>query len=437
MAAYTAPFVFLASVTRDQFTELILSAVVLFAMYAFWLFKRPPLSRNVLIAAVILLRLPFFFHLPQLSDDFYRFLWDGLLLTEGVNPFGAVPADMDLTLFGNREFADDSGVRMERLLAGMNSAEYGSVYPPLHQVVFWIGAKLSGGSLLGGVNAMRGVILIAEAGMAVYFLRFSGWKNVGFITAAYLLNPLVVVEGVGNVHMEALMVPLLAIGLHMLLTQKTLKGSLFFAGSVLVKLTPLILAPLLFFRKERSNRWLMAAAVALTVVIAFLPFAPWKLFSAMDGNFGLYFQSFEFNASVYYLLREALAPIVGYNPIAVLGPMPAGIAVLVLLWIALRAKRLDFYTAALYSYVAYYLLATTVHPWYLLPVVYLSLASKRPVWLLWSFTVFMSYSHYLEPIGPKWGWLVSEYMAVLVAVVVDLNRTRANQLCSGVFKRQG
>ncbi|MCA1753033.1 MAG: hypothetical protein LC670_14830 [Flavobacteriales bacterium] len=370
---------------------------------------------GLLVASLILTRLPFFFHLPQLSDDFYRFLWDGLLLTEGINPFGAVPTDMDLTLFGKKEFA-------ERLLAGMNSAGYGSVYPPLHQAVFWIGAKLSGGSLLGGVNAMRAVIVLAEAGMAAYFLRFSGLKNAGFIMAAYLLNPLVVVEGVGNAHMEALMVPLLAVGLHMLISQKTLKGSLLFAGSVLVKLTPLLLAPMLFFRKEGSNRWLMAATVVVAVAIAFLPFAPWYLFSGVDGSFGLYFQSFEFNASVYYLLREAFTPIVGYNPIAVLGPVLAGITVLVLLWIALRAGQLDFYTAALYSYVAYYLLATTVHPWYLIPVVYLSLAAKRPVWLVWSFTVWFSYSHYLEQVGPKWGWLVLEYGILAMAILVDSRR---------------
>ena len=379
---------------------------------------------GLLVASLILTRLPFFFHLPQLSDDFYRFLWDGLLLTEGINPFGAVPTDMDLTLFGKKEFA-------ERLLSGMNSAGYGSVYPPLHQAVFWIGAKLSGGSLLDGVNTMRGVILVAEAGMAVYFLRFSGLKNAGFIMAAYLLNPLVVVEGVGNVHMEAVMVPLLAVGLHMLISQKTLKGSLLFAGSVLVKLTPLLLAPMLFFRKEGSNRWLMAATVVVAVAIAFLPFAPWYLFSGVDGSFGLYFQSFEFNASVYYLLREALTPVVGYNPIAVLGPVLAGITVLVLLWIALRAGQLDFYTAALYSYVAYYLLATTVHPWYLIPVVYLSLAAKRPVWLVWSFTVWFSYSHYLEQVGPKWGWLVLEYGILAMALLVDRRR------CFGRRRLQG
>lgn len=404
---------------RGEFYRFIALCAGLFLIYFVCLRKVQSLRIEVLLAAAILLRIPFFFSLPQLSDDFYRFLWDGLLLTEGINPFGAVPAEMDLTLFGKKEFA-------ERLLTGMNSAEYGSVYPPLHQAVFWIGTKFSiwttlssGGSLLAGVNAMRGVIFLGEIGMAGYFLRWSGLKSAGFIMAAYLLNPLVVVEGVGNVHMEALMVPLLSVGLHMLFSQKMLKGSLLYAGSVLVKLTPLILAPVLFFRKEGRNRWGMAAAVIVVVMIAFVPFAPWCHFSGMDGSFGLYFKRFEFNASVYYLLREAITPVLGYNPIGVLAPALGLLAAAVVFWLALVTKRFDFYTIALYSYLVYYLFSTTVHPWYLLPVVYLSIAAKRPIWLVWSFTVWFSYSHYLDPIGPKWWWLIAEYGLIAAAFAAN------------------
>jgi alpha-1,6-mannosyltransferase len=92
------------------------------------------------------------------------------------------------------------------------------------------------------------------------------------------------------------------------------------------------------------------------------------------------------------------------------------------LWLAFAAKRFDFYTAALYSYVAFYLLSTTVHPWYLIPVVWLSLAAKKPVWLVWSFTVWFSYSHYLDPTGPKWVWLVLEYGMLSVALIVGRGR---------------
>ncbi len=390
---------------------------MLFGIYALALARRLSISWQWLLVAIVLLRLPFFFYLPQLSDDFYRFLWDGLMLSGGQNPFGAIPAETDMAIFSDQAFA-------KNLLDGMNSAAYGSVYPPLHQVVFWIGAQLSGGSLLSGVNAMRGVILLSELGMGLYFVRFSGLKNGCFLAAAYLFNPLVVAEGAGNVHMEALMVPLLAVSLHLLLTQNMLKGSLFFAGSVLVKLTPLLLAPLIFFRKEGRERWLIAGTVAGLVLLALLPFTPWQILADLDQSFGLYFQTFEFNASVYYLLREALTPMLSYNPIGVLGPLLGVVTVVIVLWFAFAAKRFNFYTAALYSYIAFYLLSTTVHPWYLLPVVYLSLAANRRVWLVWSFTVWLSYSHYVEPVGPKWGWLILEYGTLALALLIEMRGWR-------------
>jgi hypothetical protein len=409
---YMVGFVFLAMIPMADFFQLIACYSLLFIVYFTVYLRRWRPTLGLLLTAVVLSRLPFFFHLPQLSDDFYRFLWDGLVLASGYNPFGMVPLATDLGIFSNPKFA-------ERLLAGMNSAGYGSVYPPLHQGVFWIGATCSGGSLLSGVNAMRGLILLAEVGMAGYFLRYSGLKNAGFIMAAYLLNPLVVAEGIGNVHMEALMLPLLAVGLHRLLSQKTLGGSLLYAGSVLVKLTPVLLAPLLFFRKEEKSRGLMAALVAGLVVLVFLPFKPWVLMQGWEINFGLYFQNFEFNASVYYLLREAVTPLVGYNPISYLGPALGILSGVLVLGMAYFLRKGDFYTAALYSYLTYYLLATTVHPWYLIPVVYLALAANRPVWLVWSFAVWLSYSHYLAPIGPKWGWLTLEYGLLFTVLIFE------------------
>ncbi len=411
-SAYLVLMMGVAATARESFYVLISLYFTLFALYTFWMVRGPLLSTGNFLLLIILVRLPFFFFLPQLSDDFYRFLWDGNMLAAGHNPFGAIPADADLGIF-----ADQASAKI--LLDGMNSAEYGSVYPPLHQLIFWIGAQFSRGSLLGGVNAMRCMILLAELGMAFYFIRFSGLKSGVFLAAAYLFHPLVVVEGSGNVHMEALMVPLLAVGLHMLLTQKTMKGSILFACSVLVKLTPLLLAPLLFFHEKAKARWKMTVIVAAFVAFAFLAFSPWKLLEGLDQNFGLYFSTFEFNASVYYLLREAITPLLGYNPIGILGPALGVVTLVAVLWFAFAAKRFNFYTAALYSYVIFYLLATTVHPWYLLPVVYLSLAAKRPVWLVWSFTVWLSYSHYVEPLGPKWGWLLAEYGVLAITSLLE------------------
>lgn len=57
-----------------------------------------PLALILLIGT----RIPFFFNLPQLSDDFYRFIWDGMLLFNGLNPMGRIPVHQVVNNFSDR-----------------------------------------------------------------------------------------------------------------------------------------------------------------------------------------------------------------------------------------------------------------------------------------------------------------------------------------------
>ena len=43
------------------------------------------LSKNLIVSIAILSQLICFFYLPNLSTDYYRFLWDGELLNSGIN----------------------------------------------------------------------------------------------------------------------------------------------------------------------------------------------------------------------------------------------------------------------------------------------------------------------------------------------------------------
>jgi hypothetical protein len=54
--------------------------------------QRP--SEVALIGAALLFRLLLLFAVPALSDDFYRFLWDGRLSLEGINPFLYTPRQL-------------------------------------------------------------------------------------------------------------------------------------------------------------------------------------------------------------------------------------------------------------------------------------------------------------------------------------------------------
>jgi alpha-1,6-mannosyltransferase len=76
---------------------------------------------------------------PALSNDFFRFIWDGELITNGINPYAHKPDD--LISFGG--FLDED--RMRVLYHGMGelSQQSYSCYPPLNQLFFVIPAALS------------------------------------------------------------------------------------------------------------------------------------------------------------------------------------------------------------------------------------------------------------------------------------------------------
>ncbi len=136
------------------------------------------------------LRLAAVFAFPLLSDDIYRFLWDGELWLVGYNPLDFVPADAPSA------FAKT----FPELFDLMNSRTYFTVYPPLSQLVFVLAAKLSTGAYWGAV-ALKSLLLLAELGVITLLFRLDATATKSG-ARAYLLHPLVIVEVIGNAHFE-------------------------------------------------------------------------------------------------------------------------------------------------------------------------------------------------------------------------------------------
>ena len=399
--------VVLVSVTPRLEFELLLSELF-FAFSVWFLLLRERVNVTLLLILAVAARFVFFWELPLLSDDFYRFIWDGQLLLDGINPIGKIPSEVQVEI-ANKAL----------LLREMNSAQYPSVYPPFHQLAMAFGALFDG--FLNQVNGMRLVIIFCESLGLIYFFRFA--KSLLPIYAAYLINPLVVVEGVGNVHFEAALMPFLAIALHSATRNEKFKTSFSYATAILIKLNPLVLMPALL--KERKSFKTVLFTLGL-VVLGFLPFVS-GMVDSIEG-FGLFFRTFEFNASVYYFLSEIGKMLLGYNPISVLGPLLAVFALLLILRVGLSKMELN--DKALLTYLIFLLLSSTVHPWYIIPVVYFSLIAKRQLILIWSFTAFFSYSHYLGIIEPKYGWILAEYAMLFTAMIYEYRR-RPIQLFRG------
>jgi len=400
---------FLSFTPRSEFDLLLIA--VFFSFASWYGLLRSNLRIFTLVVLAVLGRLVFFKNLPMLSDDFYRFIWDGNLLLHGVNPIGKIPIDTSL---------DSPSANL--LLTEMNSPDYPSIYPPLHQLGMAFGALF--GSPESRVNGMRLFIITVELIGLLYFLRSS--RSRLSIYLFYLLNPLVIVEGVGNVHFEAALLPFLAIGIDRAERAKPVGAGLAVGMAILTKLNPLIVVPAMAksFSKRRSLIFVLSITAIFT--LAFIPFM--SGLSDTFSGFDLYFRRFEFNASLYYIFSEAGQFFLGYNPIAFLGPMMGLLSAVGILIIAFRNIPLG--EKALLSYLVFFFFSTTVHPWYLIPFVFLALYCDRKVLLIWSFTAFFSYSHYLDQLEPKYPWIIAEYVSLLAAMIYSY-RTAPNQLLRG------
>jgi len=426
-------WIFAFDLVRSDFIKLI----SLFGALFFLSYKLIQLNKGrfwFLVGIGILFRLIFIGVLPNLSQDFYRFIWDGRLVFQGINPYLFTPENY---------FGDPSSLRFvgmtiaqaQELYAGMgnlNGSHY-SNYPPINQLCFAIAALFSGKSILGSAIIFRTLLILADIGI-LYFgrkLLISLGKEPHQIFW-YFLNPFIIIELTGNLHFESVMLLFLVWSLYLLQKHKWIGAAVLFGISVSVKLIPLLFLPLFyrwFISKENVKKGfpkLIAFYLITlgTVLITFLPFYSSQFISNFLETIGLWFQNFEFNASIYYIIRWIGFKVVGWNMIATVGKtLPLVVIAFILLLTFLRKNKStqQLITALLFGISIYFLLSTTVHPWYIATPLLLSVFTKYKFPIVWSLLGMLSYSAYaIDGFSENLGWVALEYSVVIAYFIWEL-----------------
>ena len=362
------------------------------------------------IAAAIIFRLSLLVAIPNLSDDYARFVWDGRLLANGYNPFLYLPTDLL-----NTSISKNAGLS-QPLFSLLNSPQYFTVYPPLNQAFFGLAAWLSDSDLWLNVVWLRVFILLAEIG--TFALLYSPQKPKRLLL--YALNPLVIIELTGNLHFEAFVI------FFLLLAFRWLETRWFWSATALVlaittKLLPLLFLPMLLIRLGWRRGLPYGLVMGLGVLALFLPFLNLELIQNVAKSLDLYFQKFEFNASFYYLLRRIGFWIKGYNIIQTLGPALSLMAAMGIVGLALFKQKTDLTRCALWSLLLYFLCATTVHPWYICSLVALCSFTTLRFPLVWSALLPLTYAAYAQqPVRENDWFLVVEYGVLLGCVVWEI-----------------
>ena len=382
-------------VDRSQFAFLVALFSGMFGLYA-WLslsiksFKPYQLA----LGGAILLRLILLPAIPWLSDDVFRFIWDGRLLAQGVDPFAHTP---QWFIEHPKTLNDLPGVD-QSLFGKLNSPDYYTVYPPFCQGLFALAGWLCPHSEWGAMLVLRGFMLMAE-GVSLYILEQLRQRfNLPYrVVLLYALNPLVIAELTGNLHFEGFMITFLLGTFWLAIRGRWFWGTVAFAGAFLAKLLPVIYLPGLIRRTGWPfpvlTGFLSMVFLAATMLWISSPKQLWNMGQSLD----LYFQTFEFNASVYYLLRWMGFQWAGYNMISTIGPILAALATILILLYAYQEsnpKVSNWAKAIVLTSALYLAMATTVHPWYVTPLIAFSVFTSYTFPLVWSFTIILSYATY-------------------------------------------
>ena len=169
--------------------------------------------------------------MPALSDDVYRFLWDGYLSYKGINPYAYTPIDY---------LAIDSDAVLTNWYGQLNSPNYYSVYPLVCQLIFYLSIFFSKWQL-SPVMVMKFIYCIIHFGGLYFAMKWCKREGMNYERLLfYYLNPLVVVEGIGNLHAEVVMVALLIPGFYYLQQRRLVAAAIFMSLSIATKLIPLI-----------------------------------------------------------------------------------------------------------------------------------------------------------------------------------------------------
>jgi len=360
---------------------------------AWWVLRRGARDRSgllIVLAAGLLARLALLPSAPTLSEDVYRYLWDGRLVAHGVNPYPHAPSDPALARLRNG------------LIPRLNHAEVPTIYPPAAQALFAAAASISETPL-----AWKVILLSLETLLVLALLRLL--RDRGLPEERLLLyywNPLVLVESFGSGHVDLAAAAFLVPSLLLYERRRHARSGILFALAVLTKFIPGLLIPWLL----RRRAWILLAVALLTSAILYAPFL--SAGAALTTGLRIYARHWEFNSAAYHLLRKVLTSEITIRKILAGGGL---VAMLVIAWRARTATGAAF--ACLTSFL---LLSPTVFPWYVVPVV--ALLPLHPDWGMVTFSGLIALSYLPLPayhatgVWELPGWILCVEYGGLIAV---------------------
>ncbi len=221
---------------------------------------------------------------PVLEDDYNRYIWDGAVLTTGINPYKYSPLEIQTdSVSVNPEISElhalsnKAGVIFQRI----NFPEVRTIYPMASQVFFAASYVISGWNINGWriISFLMDIITLLLLLIILKKLNLpQGW------IAIYWLNPIVLHQFFNAGHMDVLIFPFILGAIYFLLNEKEKSSSVFLAIAAGIKIWPIILFPIMYrkYFKQKFNTILLILIPSVIIALLYTP----VFLSKLDNSLG-------------------------------------------------------------------------------------------------------------------------------------------------------
>ena len=373
---------------------ILLSAGFVYALACLWLHRQwsrfSVQTTKVLVIAIVLGAIGFRLMLlavpPSLSDDIYRYRWDGRVQAAKLNPYTEPPASSELA-----ELRDPLWLRI-------NYPAIRTIYGPLAQWLFRATYQLD--SRLVAFQAMATLGDLLCIGFLFGCLR--RWKLPEWRIALYAWNPLAAFESASNGHFDSWPTAALMLGVLASISSKNLLSTLAFTAGALFKTWPLIWLPLTLTKRPPWHIGLVAALI----LAGYLPFA--------DARLGLlqpwldYTSRWLFNDAGFFLLRSAT----GSEPLSKAIAVGVGFVTVYTFW----RRGTDPVQASYWLLLLAIFLLPAIHPWYLLWPLPLAAAALDISWIMLTVLAPLSYWILVDASSASSTWVEPSWVRFMIWV---------------------
>ncbi|HLE68740.1 MAG TPA: hypothetical protein VJH87_03585 [Vicinamibacteria bacterium] len=210
----------------------------------------------LVLGVAVILRAFFLLTDPVLSDDVFRYVWDGRVQHAGINPYLYAPDDLNLAPLRDA---------LPEVYAGINNKDIPTLYPPLMQLLFYAATAISSSLLwMKAFYTLFDIALIFALARLLTALGLSPLRAL-----VYAWSPLPIVEIAGSGHNDVAAVFFLVAALWAFERRRELGSIALATASGLAKLAGFALLPFFWsFVKPRAF-W----AIPLATALAVLPYA--------------------------------------------------------------------------------------------------------------------------------------------------------------------